>query len=1257
MSMPGGGERVVINIEVNSDIATIEATREALERLTRAERDYGRARDSRPDGGEDDDGGGSSGSGRSRGGSSRGGRGGGGGGRRTKPGRYDGFRGEVFDFRGDMGKGIASYGKILQLVNKMSMIELPLLAAAIGGVSLAFKAGQYFIKMYNAAMSTLAGTVGVAFVALTTFLAAQKQFAAVQNSPAYYQGAENTSNRFVAAGQAMSMFVENSNLAVVGAKGLTSAFNKLSANAPITGQTTKAFETLMNVVVGSGGDIEKGTENLATFFNAIQKNGLSGGASAAKELGPDFEKIIKEAGALGIKTKEDFMKAAVEGNLGETFEKKYAGTLDALNNTLMGRFKIAISDIKAQLTDLGGNYLGDAGNAVGRLQGIIQKTIARLAYVVNGWANTGKLNDVIDFIDKGSDKFIFLMQKYLGTAPGIFGFFKESFDSIGSAFDKMQDWLRTFKEAGDVINRSFFGPLIDGVISKFEEGFGNVRNLIIENEGAIRGFADQIVNIIGAIGKYGNELRTLIISALPIFTVLGKVIEMFFSGLAKVLSGINAIVGFLKKLGPIGKLLGGAVSVAALYGAIIIAGRFFATLGKMFGKKMNNQMNITAGHVTVTGPGGVPGGHGSSPYRGGVPAGGYRSGNGGFNFLQASGHMTRRQQYQSLGRGFMAPIQGGIGTVKNTMGLMGGLGNMGMMAGGTALMGLGSSAGGYDTAGGSLLSSTGTGLTALGGARMLIGEEALKKGVGTGTKAGTLGKFGRTGVTGTLGTTVAGVAAIGALSYGAGNYIGGKFTDDSVKSRTTSALSSAAAGAAIGATIATAIPIPLVSTAIGAAIGAAVGGVTGYIKAGKQRRETRKAAEALVNDYGSKINDAIEGGNVDDLLKARTQLMADKQKLINTNADPAYAAKAIAKYDEKFKELNTTITNYTSNASLAEQAFGISAEALNNLAVAAGSSLTAEIMSFRDILNLVGKTAEENARLMKLAWSGIGAAVSGGILGRIDKDKKAAEASKNVDAAQQKLLSGDTSKDAIDKLISESINYGIADAGDLGGAAVGTAGLLTELEVGGVLASLDQSVKDAIKTRLTEFGATAVQTIADIKATPFKGEDGKEITGIQYIGRLIDTDTLSSQKLLNADGTTNAAALEKYLLKMQTENPYFIAMLEQASIASGMMESGTPGAGKELLADAFISGNPGGIKSVYGESTISPSSSDPRLRIPPNQPGAVLGGPNANINITVTGVVDQTAVKQIQAVVTKALIERDERAQQIFTGPGKAFNP
>lgn len=1181
MSMPGGGERVVINIEVNSDIATIEATREALERLTRAERDYGRARDSRPDGGDGDggDGGGGGGGGRSRGGRNRGR---GGGGRKTQKGRYEGFFGEVFDFREDAGKAIAGYGKILQLVNKMSMIELPLLAAAIGGVSLAFRAGSYFVKMYQAAMSSMAGAVGVAFVALTTFLAAQKQFASVQNSPAYYQGAENTSDRFVAAGQAMSMFVENSNLAVVGAKGLTSAFNKLSANAPVTGETTKAFETLMNVVVGSGGDLEKGTENLATFFNAIQKNGLSGGASAAKELGPDFEKIIKEAGALGIKTKEDFMKAAVEGNLGETFEKKYAGTLDALNNTLMGRFKIAISDIKSQLADLGGEYLGDAGNAVGRLQGIVQKTIARLSYVINGWADTGKLNDVIDFIDKGSDKFIALMQRYLGTAPGIFGFFKQTFDSVGGAFDKMQDWLRTFKEAGDVINNSFFGPIFDGVLDKFESGFGNVRTLIIENEGAIRGFADQIVNVLGAIGNYGNQLRTVIMTALPIFTVLGKVIEMFFSGLAKVLSVINSITGFLKKLGPIGKLLGGAVSVAALYGAIIIAGRFFATLGKMFGKNMKDY-NISANVVNVNGGGvgGVPGTPGATPT--GTRVGG----------------------------------RFGSGSLRGVSTLLGGYGNMAMMAGGAALMGAGESAGGYDSAGGSLLKSGGTALSTIAGARMLLGPEALAKGLSRGGGS----------VTGTVGGAVAAPLAIAALSYGAGSYIGGKFNDDSVKSRGTSAAASAAVGAGIGAAIGSFVPI--IGTGIGAAIGGAIGGLTGYLKAGKQRKETRKAAEALVNDYGTKINEAIEGGNVDDLMVARNQLLKDKQKLINSNADPAYAAKAVAKYDEQFKALNTTITNYTSNTSLAEQAFGVSAESLNNLALAAGVDLTTKMLTLKEILNLVGKSAEDNARLMKQAWSGIGASVTGGIMSRIDRDKQATEASKNIDAAQNKLLSGDTSDTAIKSLVEQSMLFGTAKYGELGGAAVAGQGLIDAFAQGGALGKLDQKTKDKITAYMSTIGMTPEMMISDIKAKTYKGADGKEIGGIDYLGQLIGPDILTKAGLVNKDKTVNTQALERYILAKQQKDPFYLANLENASVQAGMVNE--KGVGEAMLEKSFTTGK---TQGVYGTSSYNGGAT------------TVTNPVTNNVTVTVTGNVDQRAITQIKDVVDKAIRENKERTGQ-----------
>ena len=513
-------ERVVIDIEVNSDIATIVATRRALEDLTDAQRRYNRERDREPRGGGGSGGGsGGSGGGGDDGRGRRRGSGGGGGGRRGK-GRYDGFGGQVFDFRGDMGKGIAMYGKLLGVVNKLAMVSLPLMMAALGGIALAFQMGTYFIKMYKAAMSSMASAVGVAYVALTTLLAAQREFSAVQNSPAYAKGALTTNDRFVAAGQAMSMFVGNSQLAVVSAKSLQSSFSTLSKVEPITGKTTAAFTSLMDVVAGSGGDLDKGSEKLAEFLAAVQKKGtLAGGAQAAKELGPDFEKIVKEAGALGIKTSDEFLKAAAEGKLGETFATKYAGTLDALNNTVMGRFKTAVSSIKEQLTDLGGQYLGETGGAISRLQGIISTFITRLSYVMQSFDVSGKMGSALDMVEKGADKMIVLMNKYLGSSPTIFGFLGDSFNMIGNAFDRMQDWMRQFQKAGELINQYFFSPLFNALGSSFTGSMQNLAGIIESNGPVIESFANQIAKTLTAIGKYGDVVRQLFIGAMPVFQV------------------------------------------------------------------------------------------------------------------------------------------------------------------------------------------------------------------------------------------------------------------------------------------------------------------------------------------------------------------------------------------------------------------------------------------------------------------------------------------------------------------------------------------------------------------------------------------------------------------------------------------------------------------------------------------------------------------------------------------------------------------
>jgi hypothetical protein len=91
------------------------------------------------------------------------------------------------------------------------------------------------------------------------------------------------------------MFTDNTELAVIGAKGLQSAFTTLSKVKPVTAATVGAFTTLTDFTAGQGGDIEGNTKKLAEFFAKLQETGTVAGASAeAKALGPDFQKIIKE---------------------------------------------------------------------------------------------------------------------------------------------------------------------------------------------------------------------------------------------------------------------------------------------------------------------------------------------------------------------------------------------------------------------------------------------------------------------------------------------------------------------------------------------------------------------------------------------------------------------------------------------------------------------------------------------------------------------------------------------------------------------------------------------------------------------------------------------------------------------------------------------------------------------------------------------------------------------------------------------------
>jgi methyl-accepting chemotaxis protein len=1019
-------ERVVINIEVNSDIATIEATRAALERLTKQNRDlndeYDRHKkritevtkeNKRLNRDSDMVGNSLRNLGKHTATSSR---------------RFAGLRKSVLSLRKDIGTLISAFGGMIGVVNKLSLIEIPLLALGMAGITSLFKSGTGFVNLYRAAMSSLAYTAAGVGVAVTTVISALREFQSVQFAPMYVDGAINTEDRFAAASGAMRMFVDNTRLAVVGSESLQKAFGTLSKQKPVTGGTVAAFEGLMNIVAGSGGDIGKGSEKLATFLAQVQKGGLGSAASAAKDLGPDFEKIIKEAQALGLKTSDEFFKAAADGALGETFQKKYAGQLDALNDTLIGRFKTALQSTKNLLGDIGDQFLQPTGEAVIKIQRIIERTILQLTPMLRQFGTDTFLGDVVNLIDKVSVKFVGLMNKYLGTTPGLFEKLGEYMDAIGKRFEKVQDWARQFVDAGQLITDNFIKPIFEGLMDKFGGGMNVLASLVEANAPLLRSLADSIVDVIAAIGEYGNMLKEAFIAVIPLLNVFLKVTEKIFSIWTKISKGLLSVFGGIG--GGIGKAL---AAVPVLYGSLILFSRFFKVFGGMFGK----DMSIKANNVFVNGRG-IGGGPMGGPMGG---PGGRPMGGPGIRGRMGYSYNLARNSGVGIARSAQAGLRSGYAGVKGLGGSgafnqLYGLGNMGLMLGGTALMGAGQKMGGTSTAGGAAL--TGLGAAAnLGAAGSMLGLGELT--FGTGSAVGT-------------GAILGGAAAIGG-GYAAGSYIGSKFTDDSVRSRAMSAATSAAVGAAIGSVV------PGIGTAVGAGLGAVVGGAVGYWKAGAARRDARKAAKGVMDNFFMETEDAFAAGDVEKLKAQLEGLNAEIAKAATGDID--YYNKKIDEQRKKIDETAKQIDNYSRNADLAERMFGKSTDALNKLAEEAGINVRDKVLNFTEMLKLVGKTSEEQTRLVKQFWGTLGGQALGGALGKLDKIRERRDTQNALDASQASLLGGNVSGENLLSFVENQIKFSTAEYGELGGLANAYESIIAGLS-GETLGKLDDKTKEKL---------------------------------------------------------------------------------------------------------------------------------------------------------------------------------------------------
>lgn len=1068
-------ERVVINIEVNSDVATIEATRQALRRLRdeeeelNNERERGRnqqrqtTRQTRRNTGQQN----------ALSNALR---------RQSRNanqlrGRYAGLMKETFALRKDIGSLIQAFGGFIRIMNKLSLLEIPLLAVGLASISLLFQMGPGFIKLYKSAMQGLAYTAAGTGVIITTLVAAMQEFQSVQFAPMYVEGAGNTADRFVAASQAMDMFAANTTLAVVGAESLQKAFGTLSKQKAITGSTVAAFEGLMNVVAGSGGDIGKGSEKLATFLAKVQKDGLGGAGDAAKELGPDFQKIIKEAQGLGIKTSDEFFKAAAEGTLGETFQKKYAGQLDALNSTLMGRFKSGMVEIKRILGDLGTRFLQPAGESFERIRNQLELTIIRLSPLLNQFS-TGFFADAENIFEKTTNKLVTLVNKYLNTTPTFIEQMKSIIESTAEFGDGLQDWARQFEPAGKALIDNFFSPVWDGLTDKFEGGVNTLSELVLANKPALNAFAEEVVGLIGVLGDYANMLKEAFFAAMPILGVALRTVTMIFDVFTKLMKGFMKIGEFMG--GNMGK---GIAAIIAIYASLTLFSRFFSTLGKMFGK----DMMIKANHVSINGA--PMGGMGMGGPVGG-PGGGLTSGQ-----MSGAGYMTARQQMQSMGRNAMGAGRNFINSPMSSMAIAG-AGQMANMAG--------NNMGGQ---GGTALSTAGNVATVAGMGRMM-------------------GMSGR----------ATGALAVVPAAYGAakmtGNFIQdmpgfkkGTFGKDDALGKAGMAAAGAGTGAATGAAIGAALaPFTAgISVAAFATIGAVVGGITGYINAGKYQKEARNAAKGMMETYTSGIEEAFLGGNVEDLEKVRKEMMETNELNLKNLADQGTYAKEMEKNGTKLRALDKEIRVYTSNTALAERATGTGAEELNRLAEAAGVNVRDKMLTLVDVIKLVGTTATQQAALMKQAWANISRIALGGALDYFETQQQRRDSAVAAASSEDALRSGLVNDETIDKFLKDTLAFGTAEAGEFGGLGFAVRGVEKSLTEGR-LSTLSEDQKELVRTRSTSaFGNDAVMRYisTDPDAKQQLLDMARSGTGM---GMKSDEDLMNLIKARIAEGGDGSAA-------------------------------------------------------------------------------------------------------------------------------------